>query len=71
METSSDLLVSSWRSDVIMWNFSVKHRLHVLLPFRYGLARSMISHDNTGVVLFSFRLQICLEGSVEFAFFGS
>ena len=68
METSSDLLFSSWRLDVIMWNSSVKHRLHVLLPFRYGLARSMISHDNIGVVLFSFKLQICLESSVEFAF---
>ena len=71
METSSDLLFSSWRLDVIIWNFSVKHRLHILLPFWYGLARSMISHDNIGVMLFSFRLQICLESSVEFAFVGS
>ena len=68
METSSVLLFSSWLFDVIIWNFSVKHRLHVLLPFRYDLALSMISNDNAGVMLISYRLQICLESSVEFAF---
>ena len=39
METTSDLL---FNFDVMMWNFSVKHKLDVLLTFRYGLARSMI-----------------------------
>ena len=68
METSSDLLCNSCRLDVMMWNFSVKHRLYVFLPFRYGLVRSIISHDNIGVVLFAFRLQIYSESSVEFAF---
>ena len=62
-------MFNSCRLDDVMYKFSVKHRLHVLLPFRYGLARSMISHDNTGVVLFTFRLQIYLESSVEFAFY--
>ena len=68
METGSDLLFSSWRLDVIIWNFSVEHKLHVLFPFRYGLALSMISHNNIGVILFSFRLKVCLESLVEFAF---
>ena len=68
VETSSYLLFNSYRLDVIIWNFSVNHRLHILLPYRYGLARSMISNDNIGVMVFSFRLGVCLESSVEFAF---
>ena len=56
--TTSDLLFNSCRFDVMMRNFSVKQRLHVLLPFKYGLARSMISHDNIGMMLFSFKLYI-------------
>ena len=68
METSSSLLLNSCRLDVMMKNFSVKHRLRALFPFRYGLARSMISYDRIGVVLLTFRLQIYLQSSVEFAF---
>ena len=67
VETSSDLLFNSSRLGAMMWNFPVKHRLHVFLPFRYGLTRLMISYDNIAVVLFAFRLQIYLESSVEFA----
>ena len=61
VETSLNLLFNGCRLDVIMWNFSVKHRLYVLLPFGYGLTRLIISHDNIGVMLFSFRLQMCIE----------
>ena len=43
-------LFNSCRLDVIKKIFSVKHRLHVLLPSRYGLTQSMISHDNIGVM---------------------
>ena len=65
---NSDILFNDCRLDVMIWYFSVKHRLHVLLPFLYGLARSITSHDSIGVMLFAFRLQIYFESSVEFAF---
>ena len=50
METSSDLLFNSCLLDVMKWNFSLKQKLHAFLPFRYGLARSMISHDNIPLI---------------------
>ena len=66
VQACTDLLFSCCSFDVIMWNFSGKHRLHALLPVRYGLARSTISHDNIGIMLFAFRLQMHLDHHNEF-----
>ena len=66
-ETSSFLLFSVQRcgSRIIM-NFSSKHKLQRLLALLYGLARAIICHVITWLILLSFNDQTYLLSSVEF-----
>ena len=49
-----------------IWYFSSKQRLHLFEDPLYGLALSMMRHDNSYSSLFPFRCQICLLSSVAF-----
>ena len=54
--------------DVKTWYFSVKHKLHHLDPFWYGLAWSITDHCMVGFLMpFLFISQKCLDNYVEFA----
>ena len=66
-ETSSFLLFSVQRcGSRIIINFSSKHKLQRLLALLYGLARSIICHVITWLILLSFNDQTYLLSSVEF-----
>ena len=68
---SSDLLLISSNDVLIMWNFSVKQRLHLRVPFMYGVAWSIIDHSNmmsSILTPFPFNSQIYLDNPV-FVFF--
>ena len=47
-------------------NFSSKHKLQRLLALLYGLARAIICHVITWLILLSFNDQTYLLSSVEF-----
>ena len=66
VEISLERLFKSFSLELMMWNFSVRHRLHNLLPLTKGREWSIISHDNRGWMLRFWRLQIYFDNSVEF-----
>ena len=51
LEISSDFLFTNCFFEVIIWNFSAKHRLHDFDPFLYAGALSIISQDNIGLFM--------------------
>ena len=69
LDINSDILFNKESFDVIMWYFSVIQRLHVLLPFLYEVARSIISQVSFGSIPEFFNSQTYLESSVDFEAF--
>ena len=80
VEHSYNLPLFSWRhfgddtsfllmrlvGERIMWYFSVKQRLHFLVPFLEGVVRSTIDQSKaTYVACEFFNVQTCFESSVE------
>ena len=47
-------------------NFSLRHRLHLLLELLYGECDARMRQEIECSMLLSFRVQICLLSSVEF-----
>ena len=62
--------VDEFDGDVKICYFSVKHQLHLVDPFWYGLAWSITDQCTIGFSKpFLFISQKCLNNSVEFAYF--
>ena len=66
-DVSSLRLLSKFNSDVIMWYFSVKHKLQDLPPGLNGSAWSSMLHVRIGSELFLLHSHTNFESSVELA----